>query len=80
MRAKCQPAIKAAAHSSIFRKKNRPSEPRMSSCMQLILPIAHVIDLRRKSQTVNAWKPERPSCADRKEGQGGGSGGLTCIH
>ena len=70
MRANC-----AGAHSSIFCTENRPSEPRLSSCMRQTLPIAQVIDLRRKSQTVNAWKPNSRSTQTARQGRMGARAG-----
>ena len=76
----CQAANVKAAQSSSFCTTSRPSEPRLSSCMRQILPIAQVIDLRRKNQTVNAWKPNSRSTQTARQGRMGaraGSPGAT---
>ena len=67
----CQAAVEAAAHSSIFCAKNRPSEPRLSRLKRQRSPIAQVIDLRREIQTVNARMPNGRSARTARLGNMG---------
>ena len=64
-----------ATHSSKFCKQNRPSEHTLSSCMRLTLPIAQVIDLWRKNQSVNARKRKGASGQTARRGREGARAG-----
>ena len=49
--------------------------PRLSSCMQQILPIAQVTDLRRENQSVNAWKQNGHPAQTARKGKAGARAG-----
>ena len=71
----CQAANVKAAQSSSFCTTSRPSEPRLSSCMRQILPIAQVTDLRRENQSVNAWKQNGHPAQTARKGKAGARAG-----
>ena len=71
----CQAPNVKAAQSSSFCTTSRPSEPRLSSCMRQILPIAQVTDLRRENQSVNAWKQNGHPAQTARKGKAGARAG-----
>ena len=65
----------ATAHSSKVCTKNRPIASRLSSWMGQRLRIVRVIELQRKNQTVNSWKPNGRSGQTARQGNVGAQAG-----